>query len=312
MESRDRQSGLRTSRHSSGRSRDRVESRDRQSGQRGRSRTRSADNNQGSGLEASMRNLFLKKSAFDESISEIDKLREEQERRIKEVVRMNKEEEARVARESKERLEKVKKENKRRAERMRHENKIRMVVVLQENAVLEDKLVAKLQEEDQAMKASKHIIKERAAPECPVCLEEMTPPQRIFQCRNGHLLCGACRLGLPSSVCPKCRSEITGRAHDTEQFLLSAPKVEPAQNPDKPKMSMEAKDSETIELLPAQGQNESSDEIEPRHSLVTESFEESVQARFEEGVQARQQPQQSKSGTPKVLKRVTWSPSVQK
>ena len=105
-------------------------------------------------------------------------------------------------------------------------------------------------------------------------------------------------------MCPKCRSEITGRAHDTEQFLLSAPKVDPAQNPDKPKMSIEAKDSETIELLPAQGQNESSDEIEPLHSLVAESFE--------EGVQARQQPHQSKSGTPKVSKRVTWSPSVQK
>ena len=174
MESRDRQSGLRTSRHSCGRSGDRVESRDRQSGQRGRSRTRSTDNNQGSGLEASMRNLFLKTSAFDESISEIDKLREEQERRIKEVVRMNKEEEARVARESKERLEKVKKENKRRAERMRHENKIRMVVILQENAALEDKLVAKLQEEDQGMKASKHIIKERAAPECPVSQRQFT------------------------------------------------------------------------------------------------------------------------------------------
>ena len=31
------------------------------------------------------------------------------------------------------------------------------------------------------------------APECPICLEEMAPPTRIFQCLNGHHVCGACR-----------------------------------------------------------------------------------------------------------------------
>ena len=139
---------------------------------------------------------------------------------MKEVDKMNKDEEARVARENRERLEKVKKENKRRAERMRNENEIRMVVVLQENALLEDKIVAKLQEQEQAMGASNPIIGEKTAPECPVsqktihihillfaslylilnhhhdgqvCLDEMIPPRKIFQCRNGHLLCGACR-----------------------------------------------------------------------------------------------------------------------
>lgn len=50
---------------------DRMERRDRQSGltsrHRGRSRTISTENSQGSGLETSMRNLFLKSSAFDVS-----------------------------------------------------------------------------------------------------------------------------------------------------------------------------------------------------------------------------------------------------
>jgi hypothetical protein len=32
-----------------------------------------------------------------------------------------------------------------------------------------------------------------ASPECPVCMEEMAPPTRIFQCGTGHLLCGVCR-----------------------------------------------------------------------------------------------------------------------
>ena len=87
---------------------------------------------------------------------------------MKEVDRVNKDEEARVARENRERLEKVKKENKRRAERMRNENEIRMVVVLQKNLLLEDKLVAKLQEQEQARRASNPIIGEKTAPECPV------------------------------------------------------------------------------------------------------------------------------------------------
>ena len=105
-------------------------------------------------------------SIFGEWRKEVEKLREEQERRMKEVIRINKEEEALVARENRERLEKVKKENKRRAERMRNENEIRMVVVLQENALLEDKLVAKLQEQEQAR--TNPIIGEKTAPECPV------------------------------------------------------------------------------------------------------------------------------------------------
>ena len=93
---------------------------------------------------------------------------------MKEIIKMNKEEEARVARENRERLEKVKKENKRRAEKMRHENKIRMVVVLQENALLEENLVAKLQEQEQATRASNPSIKEKIAPECPVSQQQFT------------------------------------------------------------------------------------------------------------------------------------------
>ena len=113
------------------------------------------------------------------------------------------------------------------------------------------------------------------------------------------------RLGLPSSMCPKCRSEITGRAHDTEQFLISAPKADPAQNPAKPKTSNEAKDCESSELLPPQGQNESNADIQLQPLLE-------VAEKVQDGVQARQQQQQSKIGTPKTSKRVTWSPSVQK
>ena len=80
-----------------------------------------------------------------------------------------------------------------------------------------------------------------------VCLEEMAPPTNIFQCTNGHLVCAQCRQdtldftvkrllitlmfrmifrysdvfrsSLEAAICPRCRSDITGRATDMEQFL---------------------------------------------------------------------------------------------
>eukprot|EP00092_Neocalanus_flemingeri_P009793 GFUD01010551.1.p1 GENE.GFUD01010551.1~~GFUD01010551.1.p1 ORF type:complete len:230 (-),score=76.73 GFUD01010551.1:58-747(-) len=54
-------------------------------------------------------------------------------------------------------------------------------------------------------------------PECPVCLEEMKPPLKIFNCRNGHLVCSECRPRL--TVCTNCREEYTGRATAVEQML---------------------------------------------------------------------------------------------
>ena len=42
--------------------------------------------------------------------------------------------------------------------------------------------------------------------ECSVCLEEMRPPTKIFQCRNGHVMCEACKNHTEVSTCPTCRS----------------------------------------------------------------------------------------------------------
>ena len=65
--------------------------------------------------------------------------------------------------------------------------------------------------------------------ECPICLEEMRPPRRIFQCSNGHVICGSCRPRLAS--CPYCRlrfSEATvtrnilAETSSYDRFLYSA------------------------------------------------------------------------------------------
>ena len=45
--------------------------------------------------------------------------------------------------------------------------------------------------------------------DCPVCLEEMRPPKKIFQCSNGHSLCEQCKNNPALTSCPICRIEFT-------------------------------------------------------------------------------------------------------
>jgi len=58
-------------------------------------------------------------------------------------------------------------------------------------------------------------------PTCPICWEAMSPPKRIFQCTNGHLLCEGCRSQPEDQGCPTCRQPIMGRATAMEQLLAN-------------------------------------------------------------------------------------------
>ena len=42
-------------------------------------------------------------------------------------------------------------------------------------------------------------------PECPICLESLVAPREIYQCREGHLVCGDCRPKV--ELCSECRHE---------------------------------------------------------------------------------------------------------
>jgi len=54
-------------------------------------------------------------------------------------------------------------------------------------------------------------------PECPICLEGMPPPMNIFNCPNGHFVCGNCKPKVAN--CPKCFQPVMGRATGMEQML---------------------------------------------------------------------------------------------
>ena len=54
--------------------------------------------------------------------------------------------------------------------------------------------------------------------ECPVCLEVMLPPKKIFQCVHGHLICEGCKNHPEIRSCPSCRVCIV-----TSQFTRNIP-----------------------------------------------------------------------------------------
>jgi len=58
--------------------------------------------------------------------------------------------------------------------------------------------------------------------ECPVCLTEMLPPIRVWQCSNGHALCQRCKRNPNiNRKCPTCRQQIMGRATTIEKIAAS-------------------------------------------------------------------------------------------
>jgi len=54
-----------------------------------------------------------------------------------------------------------------------------------------------------------HRVREELC--CPCCAEEMTPPSRIYQCRDGHVVCQQCFQHKHIEVCPSCKHPISGR-----------------------------------------------------------------------------------------------------
>ena len=52
-----------------------------------------------------------------------------------------------------------------------------------------------------------------------VCLDRIAPHSSIFQCGQGHLVCGGCKPRMRREICPTCNGPITGRAHAFEHYL---------------------------------------------------------------------------------------------
>ena len=58
-------------------------------------------------------------------------------------------------------------------------------------------------------------------PECSVCFSKFSSSSHIFQCINGHLMCGTCKNKLEMSLCLTCGEPVNGRATGLENYLKS-------------------------------------------------------------------------------------------
>jgi len=80
---------------------------------------------------------------------------------------------------------------------------------------------------DEAAKESLEVAKEsleaaKGTLECPVCLETMRPPIKIWMCKSSHLACEPCKNNLRRRSCPTCRTgKVTLRAFMAENFARS-------------------------------------------------------------------------------------------
>merc|ERR1712062_195858 len=66
----------------------------------------------------------------------------------------------------------------------------------------------------QLEESARNVSLKQKIPECP-----FPKNGRIFSCSNGHFLCGSCKCHDSIRVCPKCKKNFVGRAHDFEDVV---------------------------------------------------------------------------------------------
>jgi len=167
---------------------------------------------------------------------ELEDLRKHQNDRVQRLLQQQEEKGQKMKLEHQKKLEEsmqqLKLEIQKKEQELKRENERALSLLLEENESQEALMLAKHEGERAARKAAELQTERNAAPrpsattqpqvpECPVCLEEMAPPTRIFQCTNGHLVCETCKTDLRPCICPKCRQEMAGRATGMELFLRS-------------------------------------------------------------------------------------------
>ena len=58
--------------------------------------------------------------------------------------------------------------------------------------------------------------------DCPVCYEMMAPPRRIFECKNGHLICEFCEKRPEIKTCPTCRGNLGRRGQRKRSLAMES------------------------------------------------------------------------------------------
>ena len=77
--------------------------------------------------------------------------------------------------------------------------------------------------------------------ECPVCLELAWPPRKIYQCREGHIVCDQCKANPALKLCPMCRiplaSNLTSRNRQLEELARTLKEEDDGVEPSAPPLA---------------------------------------------------------------------------
>jgi len=95
----------------------------------------------------------------------------------------------------------------------------------EEQKVEVEKKVVEAKEEKELQRSMASIFK------CPLCDITMSPPRKIYQCIDGHILCQDCRRSEKIKDCPTCQGELAGRNPSMERIAVSVFSMEEEEPP---------------------------------------------------------------------------------
>ncbi|XP_023934426.2 uncharacterized protein LOC112043316 [Bicyclus anynana] len=106
--------------------------------------------------------------------------------------------------------------------------------------------------------------------QCPVCYE--IPPGQIFQCNEGHHVCGGCKLRL--DVCPVCRALFFGtRNYAMEELISNFRKMRSLKNSSKASGSGSSQSSTPAQENASEECENNANEDEDGQSVINNYFE---------------------------------------
>jgi len=114
--------------------------------------------------------------------------------------------------------------------------------------------------------------------ECPVCLELAWPPKRIYQCREGHIVCDVCKANPNLRNCPMCRipfaTNFTSRNRQLEELARTLKEEDQLERMNGCSVDTQPSAPEYSDI-PAEGSGDTSELLDPltrAQIVITQAF----------------------------------------
>jgi len=115
--------------------------------------------------------------------------------------------------------------------------------------------------------------------ECPVCLELAWPPKRIYQCREGHIVCDVCKANPNLRNCPMCRipfaTNFTSRNRQLEELARTLKEEQQMEHVMHSSSDILVPSAPEFSEAPVGGSGDKSELLDPVHRaqiVITQAF----------------------------------------